>query len=107
MVKDEIKTVIGDFVTLIKDKFGSDNENKEFLSDFADVITGRLEKVLEKRTQTSLYKKKNEEYSRIYNKLSEKLSKEEIEEFEHILYGINDIDLVYIYMLGITDASIL
>lgn len=85
-------------------KIYNEKELEEFVEQFGYFVDDRVNIVYDKIRHSKEYKEKHEIYSKLYDKLIEKYSLKEIEEFAESCMDLYNLENLYIYAQGILDG---
>ena len=82
-------------------------ELEKFIESCENLIEERSDIALKKAAKDSKYKEKYQEYSNLYEMLTNRLNNDDIEKFANSIYSLNDLEWNYIYLQGFIDGILL
>ena len=104
MQKKEMKELIDNFID--SNKRNINEEMESFFDDFGEFVETRLDMVCNKLEKMEKYKKLQDKYNKAHDYFSTKIPETEVNEFERNMNKTHEMEKVYIYLQGLTDARI-
>lgn len=82
-------------------------ELERLIESCETLIEERSDIAFKKAARDSRYKEKYQEYSNLYEMLTNKLNNSDIKKLANSIYSLNDLECNYIYMQGFIDGILL